>query len=750
MGTNKFVTLPSAPAGTSGAQSSIDLFSLVPTNGLADTITVICTGAFTGDISLQGSVDNINWSTICQFSQLNAIGGGLLEPQVVEDTAVRYVRMFIHGAISSTVTMSVAAEVNCDCIATSGNTGADWTLGLTRIYAIDGVNGDDSNLGYADPSSSSAADYATACQTAGTRALKTFAALAAIFPRYGNGRQVEIIVANGGVNTAFTYAGTIQDFLAGIEGYQTSVIRGTGTNTTAACTAFDGSTNDVIYQGAVTGTGMNVDGYNPTGVPTTSTVQCLKVGGGAPSFPAELAIPSGLRVRFDANTTTAALRNVCRHICKVSGGDTLVWTTALPATPTGSDVFYIEQGGWISGAFSIGANAVPRTTNFQISGAAFSSTGFSINMQVAFTFCQWVSTHTSTNDLACAFIQTLVHPTLGNIIVGGNRAQALQSSGSVLTLTNLVIINSSSFSSPRGITIGNGFASSGSQTTIITPLGNNVQIGGTSTIVGAPVRLVGATLFIGNNFGPQGGYLSIQQLEVNNSSISGGITVRSEGLVLDLGAQGTSSSSITGSGNNGAGIDFTEGKNNTVYINLNNPPTITGTLGDVRLHDGTIRTWAQIVNGGYGFVDSAGNKFVVGIQTSIQYTNPRTTRFKFSGVLTGGGAATFTYLADAGPAQTSNFTTPLGYGTTGGFQLLNFFINPLVNTMTNACTGRLFINGSAVGNSITIPAGSTTQISGGISTPATALSNGDKIDFRIDDPGADVGHTLVVSVTIEG
>ena len=70
---------------------------------------------------------------------------------------------------------------------------ANWTLGVCRVYAVDGVNGNDANVGFADPATSSAADYAIACAAAGAAgvAKKTLAGLGAVFPRQGRGRLVE-------------------------------------------------------------------------------------------------------------------------------------------------------------------------------------------------------------------------------------------------------------------------------------------------------------------------------------------------------------------------------------------------------------------------------------------------------------------------------------------------------------------------------------------------------------------------------
>jgi hypothetical protein len=67
MGANQFFTLASIPPNTGGAQASIDLVSLVPPSGLDGNLTFLCSGGFTGNIAIEGSLDNQNWSILGQF-----------------------------------------------------------------------------------------------------------------------------------------------------------------------------------------------------------------------------------------------------------------------------------------------------------------------------------------------------------------------------------------------------------------------------------------------------------------------------------------------------------------------------------------------------------------------------------------------------------------------------------------------------------------------------------------------------------
>jgi hypothetical protein len=364
-----------------------------------------------------------------------------------------------------------------------------------------------------------------------------------------------------------------------------------------------------------------------------------------------------------------------------------------------------------------------------------------------FAFCQFVSLSDNSSS-TYTLIQSYSHPVRGTLNVGGCRASSnLSTTLSVVAHTNIIVVGQISHTTPRTLSASNGWSSQGSMT-ILNPLPTNAQIGNTAAIVGLPPRLIGASLFLGNNFGIQGGYLSIQQLDVSNSSLSG-IIIRSEGLILDLGAQGTTTSAITGTGNAQFGLTLLEAKNCIIYINTSNPPTITGTFGDVQTADGRILPWAQIVNNGYGTIDKAGNRFIPGAATSAAYVQSRATRLKFAGTLLGGASAVFAYLADSSDVPVANNTTPVGYGTTG-LSLFDVFVNPAINTMTRTCTVSLYQNGSVVGTPVSIPAGSTTPIKTNWGTNYINFVYGDQIDIRLDNAGADAGHQLSVSVSTEG
>ena len=366
-------------------------------------------------------------------------------------------------------------------------TAAQWPLGTAnrRVFLVDGVNGNDANPGYLDGGS---AVFPISAPTVASTAKKTIGALDMVFPRLGEGRAVEVIIASG------TYTDGLDKFLAGTTGWGSSypVVRGTATNATAGSTAFAGDIADATYCGGVTATGMNAAGYNPTGTPTTTSVQCLKVGGAGPAFPAEPAKPLGVRMRFDSATATAALRNVCRGVAQVVGTDTLVPLQAWPAVPTAADVFYLEQAGVVVAATSLGGNNLVPTTESQLVGIASTSGTFRISDgRWVLAFCDLTAfTGTNLGSLILQFGYT--HPTLGFLTIGNT----LRTSGGFTTtfcrhsIDGLVCAGKISISSPvtllalSPVTAGAGWTNAA-----FGMIGQSVSIGNTVAMT-VPCRVL--------------------------------------------------------------------------------------------------------------------------------------------------------------------------------------------------------------------------------------------------------------------
>ncbi|MES2339288.1 MAG: hypothetical protein V4537_14435 [Pseudomonadota bacterium] len=508
------------------------------------------------------------------------------------------------------------------------STGAVWTTGAAnrRVYLVDGVNGSDANACFLDGGSSI---FPISGGTITSTACKTLEALDAKIPRACAGRSIEIIIANGGTNTTGTYTGGLHSFLQGVYGcdFKSPLVRGTGTNTTAGATAFAGDAADLLYLGGVTATGCNSAGYNPTGTPTTSVIQMLKVGGAAPALPAEPLAPLGWRIRFDSNTTTVALRNVARAITKVTSGTTITVVSALPATPAAGDVFYLEQAG-VSMAGTTAFEGPPLIASPGLAGMIVAgiliNSGFNTsNTGIYFSF-SGVTGNMGAFASGVASRQLYQHMTAGNITAGGGLHVAgswFQARGGFFDMHNMVAettitLNELSFVNwKNGSVSGTGVTIQGTVGTdspTITSIGSSgAETGHQVTRVLASSSTVGAGIAINNS------HLNLGNLDITNAGARPAI------LCLWSVVNQLAGSSITGStGNSDVGVAFsgqgggsiTNGGGST--WNTNNRPianTVTGTLGDVRVETsatvstGQILTWAQADSGA---LDALGNRII--------------------------------------------------------------------------------------------------------------------------------------------
>jgi hypothetical protein len=509
------------------------------------------------------------------------------------------------GAITIVGADGVVISTAGTTITVDQNLVADWAIGITRVYAVDGVNGNDANKGFADPATTSAGDYAVACAAAGAAAKKTFAGLAAIFPRVGNGRNVEIVILGGGT----TYAGTLGDVLNGVGGYLNACpfVRGTATNATAGSVAFAGSTADVTFAGATTATGLNAAGYNPTGAPTASTIQLLKVGGAAPAFGAEPAVPLGWRVRFDSATTTAALRNVCRQVCQVTGTDTILLQTSLPAVPVAGDICYLEMAGVVIGALTLQGMTQVGTgsqglTLVGIRSTGTLTTGANCVLQMSLSGANaW-----SHSGLAVMVTQqSEVHPVLGVLTFGGGfRSETtivLTSARNILngcvsatdtTLTTPVPAGSwGPGSAARSLTAIGWTATQNDSTALAPDIGNPA-----ATSVGTPHTFGAAG---GGGLRLDGSCVSLGNINCIGAGASPAVQVLGKCSLILKGVVGGST------GNTDVGCDFQNAADCAVKILATTAPTVTGTAGDLRWAGQALAVWTNFqFQEGW---DSAGN-----------------------------------------------------------------------------------------------------------------------------------------------
>jgi hypothetical protein len=678
--------------------------------------------------SVPGTVTNVKPSS-------NAVHIGVLKVEIGGGGGMVTVDLNIYDGdadITSVVSLSpqiVVADGTGPTPTISQTIAADWTVGLTRIYAVDFVNGLDTNVGFADPATSSAGDYATACALAGTRAKKTFAGLAAIFPKVGNARIAVILIAAG------TYTDDLATVLTGVVGYPSGfpLVRGTVTNATAGSVAFAGTAADSAMAGGVTATGMNAPGYNPTGAPTTSTIQCLKVDGAAPAFAAEPAVPLGWRLRFDAATTTAALRNICRQVCQLSGTDTLLLQTVLPAVPVAGDVFYLEMPGVVIPALNIVAPASSQT-GFQFVGIRSSGIWTFQNVSQRWAFCG-ANGLSSANGGFSTFIasQSFADPILGSITPGGG----FRSESSVTlntgfsSLAGVVSVTNTQFFNCQQPQWGAGCAA---RNLILNECRNSQ-----SDTAATPSNLgTAATVGIPHTFGANGGaavLLDGSDLKLNTMAIIGAgaspcIQVKGKSSLIFAGVvSGTA-------GNTDVGLDLTAARGSLII--LATTPTVTGALGDVRLAGGQIITWAQAI--ATGITDSAGNRILGTAGT------PPLAITQFAGSVVGAAGAVVSYLADTGPAAVNQVVAlrrPTSLRLATRLRVTN-----LVNTSANAVTVTLYKNAVATAMTVSIPAASAAAVKFVDSAHPILFADGDDYDLRMDD-AADVAGVVSVSAALE-
>jgi hypothetical protein len=94
-GLNNFFTLATLLPGANGPQPALDLFALVAATGM-DVSNVACGGSFTGQISVEGSLDGVNFSPLGGFLSSQAQRGSgpgqsMFDPIVVGQV-IRYIR----------------------------------------------------------------------------------------------------------------------------------------------------------------------------------------------------------------------------------------------------------------------------------------------------------------------------------------------------------------------------------------------------------------------------------------------------------------------------------------------------------------------------------------------------------------------------------------------------------------------------------------------------------------------------------
>jgi hypothetical protein len=631
-------------------------------------------------------------------------------------------------------------------IATGQTIAANWAAATVRYYALDGVNGNDANAGFSDVSATAA----------GAAAKKTIAGMAAIFPQNGRDRKVVLLIA------AASYAGQggLDLILGSCYGYAPlfPLVRATVTSATAGCTAFDNSVADKLMAGFVTATGMNAAGYNPVAAFDVSAIKCLTVAAGAPAFPAEPGLPLGCRIRFDANTTTAALRNVSRPIIGIAAADTLTLPNnatsagALPAVPVGTDIFYIEMPGVTIDQTNLlvwqnnGTSAV-RPPVQQIVGVNFS--GFPVFTGGRLILAGCFGSVQAQNRIDTPFFYTDESNTartvglglrcagqagaLGN--AGGNGFNALGANAPIVAVGPFSVAHCSSFNLSDGSYFGAGLQllNCRADPSINAATTEPLSLLGGRTINGqSPIRVVGSGAGAGITAGT---ILQSTDLAIGRCSLTGAGAHPALALIGKCAI--SAGATLAGStGNTDVGLDLTLASGCTII--LDSAPTVTGTNGDVRLANGNVVSWAVAF---LGLVDSAGNRFVSGAAASVP-TVPTT----FSGALLGGAAQVIAYLANMGTVGAVNQLNPFAWPTSSRYAL-RLRANMRANSATGVVTLQLMKNGVGTAQLVTWNAG----VVGAAQDFAHPIlfQDTDTYDLRILNAGADVGAVSSLSAAIE-
>jgi hypothetical protein len=611
---------PPGPPGTAPASAVVGL--TFPTPGGVPTLTAGSPVQFPGEVAAEGKLfaddglqvtgdELVTGNSQVDGTQdfLGPVHAHTGAPVQIDDDLISNTSTSLNGTtgidgalnINGTATFIGVATLNGDDVAVvPGNTVAaavaTWAIATKRFFAVDGVNGIDTNTGFSDVSQAAA----------GVVALKTIARLLEVLPIVGNGRNAQVAVKAGAYAT---------DTILAIPhaGYASLLIYVTDTVASAGAIAFQGDAADKTALGMTTATGMNAAGYNPIAGSTANSLVAQLAGGGAPGFGAVPARPYGCRIRFDVASTTAALRNFGTTVLLTTGGTTLAIADLLPAAPVSSDVFYIEMPN-LTG---------PTLTYLQGSGDVTSTlatiAGFNLGaVEATKAAFQLAGCETGAILTFGCFVQILgQYSSSGTIHSGGVRATQINSEGDYLTVNDLATTSTTAFnayinpvfllyerSSCSGMLVYGGFNANGNNvasgigTNSSTVHGNDCQSWGQPTpppgvqacglSVGGGTTL-GRTHFTGMGVRPCA-RINGTGLGVNVYGITGSIADGNLDVGLDLSPSGLS-------GNTTGAMGCT--------ISIVGTPSATGTNGDIRLSDGTIISWATAMA---GVVDANGNR----------------------------------------------------------------------------------------------------------------------------------------------
>lgn len=141
-GTNNFFSLAALVPGMSGPQAPLDLFTLVAATGL-DVSSVACGGSFTGQISIEGSLDGANLSPVGSFlssqAQRSSQPGQSAFDPVVVNQIIRFLRVNVlpGTVIAGPTSLTLGGPQNCDCASSTPCTPGLVVFGPTAFPETD-------------------------------------------------------------------------------------------------------------------------------------------------------------------------------------------------------------------------------------------------------------------------------------------------------------------------------------------------------------------------------------------------------------------------------------------------------------------------------------------------------------------------------------------------------------------------------------------------------------------------------------
>lgn len=148
-GTNSFAAVGTFAAGSSGAQFTMNLLTTFPPIGLESDIGILCSGSFTGLMTVAGSLDGINFNPLGGFRSDTQSPSLLGTSPTIEfspllvDRLIQYIRVSIAGTVSSNTVVTVGGAIrpsgNANTIPAQNITPGLLQTGLSQLTTAGGI-----------------------------------------------------------------------------------------------------------------------------------------------------------------------------------------------------------------------------------------------------------------------------------------------------------------------------------------------------------------------------------------------------------------------------------------------------------------------------------------------------------------------------------------------------------------------------------------------------------------------------------